>query len=176
MKKFVYLILIASFAISLGACTLVKVEPINEVIEPGDKIGDMIVEQSTEIPYQNIWWFCDSMPNQREPVSSTTDCDVPLLSSMDISLSWIAKKTKIASNWDAMTWELYIDDYQIDLERFAWFEYEYIAKGEDNISRDWIITLKNLSPGAHTLRYSWHRTPRLMMALISTSQVSMSKW
>jgi len=155
MKKLVYLTLVVSFVIGLGACTIDKPEPVKGVIKPGDKIGEMTVKQSTEIPYQNIWWFCDYMPNEHEPVSSTSDCDVPMVSSLDISMGWIAKETNIASNWDAMTWELYIDGYQIDLESFDWFEYEYIAKGEDNISRNWIITLKNLSPGAHTLRHSW---------------------
>ena len=54
-----------------------------------------------------------------------------------------------------MIWELYIDGYQIDLESFEWFEYDYLAKGENNKQRVWIITLKNLSPGEHTFRRVW---------------------
>ena len=122
-------------------------------IRPGDKIGEMTVEQSTEVPYPNIWWFCEFERGGLEPSSLSTDCEVPLISSLDIGVMWMAKESKFTSNWDAITWELYVDDYKLDLESFDWFEYEYIAKGEKNKSRDWIITLKNLSPGKHTFRY-----------------------
>ena len=62
MKKLVYLAFVVLFVIGLGACTMVQPEPVKGVIKPGDQIGAMTVEQSTEIPYQNIWRFCDSMP------------------------------------------------------------------------------------------------------------------
>ena len=51
MKKLFSLALIALFVISLDACILTKAELEKGVIEPGDKIGEMTVEQSTEIPY-----------------------------------------------------------------------------------------------------------------------------
>jgi len=155
MKKFFSLALTALLIIFLSACTLTKAEPVKGVIKPGDKIGDMTVEQSTEVPYPNIWWFCEFGPDKLEPFSYTTDCEVPLVSCLDIGFGWIAKESKFASNWDAMIWELYVDGYKIDLESFEWFENEFIAKGENNKSRDLIITLKNLSPGEHSFRYSW---------------------
>ncbi len=155
MKKFFSLALTALLIIFLSACTLTKAEPVKGVIKPGDKIGDMTVEQSTEVPYPNIWWFCEFGPDKLEPFSYTTDCEVPLVSSLDIGFGWIAKESKFASNWNAMIWELYVDGYKIDLESFEWFENEFIAKGENNKSRDLIITLKNLSPGEHSFRYSW---------------------
>ena len=105
------------------------------MIKPGDKIGEMTVEQSTEIPYQSIWQFCEQPPDEQEPFSITTNCEVPLVSGLDIDRGWIAKESKITPNWDAMIWELHIDGYQIDLESFEWFEYDYVAKGEHNISR-----------------------------------------
>lgn len=80
---------------------------------------------------------------------------MPLVSSLDISLGWIAKDSKLASNWDNMTWEMYIDGYKIDLDAFDWFETEYRVKGENNKQRTWTITLINLTPGVHTLRQSW---------------------
>ncbi len=94
MKKLVYLIIVVSFVISLGACTMAKPEPVKGVIKPGDKIGEMTVKQSTEIPYQNIWWFCDLGPDEHEPFLFTTECEVPLVSSFDISKGWIAKEFK----------------------------------------------------------------------------------
>jgi len=137
-----------------SGCEQILVET-DVLIKPGDKIGEMAVEQSSTIPYQNIWLFCDYMPDNHEPFSDSTDCDVPFVSNLDINLGWIAKESKLVSNWDVITWEMYIDNYKIDLEAFDWSESDYIAKWEDNKSRGWIITLKNLSPGVHTLRHSW---------------------
>lgn len=157
MKKlscFVLLILFSSILISCTETTQTSATSV-EMIEPGDKIGEMTVEQSTEIPYQRIWQFCDQGPDEQEPYSLITDCEVPSVSSLDISIGWFAKESKLVPNWDAMTWELYIDGYQIDLESFEWFEYDFLAKGENNKQRAWIITLKNLSPGKHTLRQVW---------------------
>ena len=60
----------------------------------------------------------------RNRFTFTSDCDVPLVSGLDIGFGWMAKETKFASNWDAMAWELYIDGYKLDLEGFDWYEYE----------------------------------------------------
>lgn len=125
-----------------------------ESVQPGDKIGDMTVEQSTEIPYQNIWFFCEVI-DRYEPFSVSTECEVPYVSNLDVSLGWIAKESELVSNWNAMTWEMSIDDHPIDLDAFEWFETDYRVKGENNKQRNWIITLKNLTPGVHTLRQSW---------------------
>lgn len=123
-------------------------------IKPGDKIGEMIVEQSNEIPNQNIRYFCEYM-DVYEPFSASTDCEVPLVSRLDISLGWMAKESKFESNWKEITWELYVDDKKIDLEAFDWFDSEFKVKGEDNKQRAWVITLKNLAPGVHTLKQKW---------------------
>jgi len=156
MKKFLYLLTIVVPAYSLVSCNITKqiLDGTKETIKPGDKIGEMTVEQSTEIPYQNIGYFCESI-DEYEPFSVVTECEVPYVSNLDISLGWIAKDSKLASNWDAMTWEMYIDDYKIDLDAFDWFETEFRVKGENNKQRVWTITLKNLNPGVHTLRQSW---------------------
>ena len=153
MKRFAYFLNNVFIVSTLFSCTISN--QANELIKPGDKIGEMTVEQSTEIPYQNIWFFCENRLGELESFSFSTDCEVPLVSSMDISNGWFAKESKIASNWDAMTWEWYLDGYQIDLESFEWFEYDFVAKGEHNKQRAWIITLKDLSPGEHTLRQLW---------------------
>jgi len=156
MKKLSYLLPIVLIASILLSCNMSKqiLGGSDETIKPGDKIGEMIVEQSTEIPNQNIRNFCE-YKDEYEPFSASTECEVPLVSSLDISLGWFARESKLAPNWDEITWELYIDDNKIDLEAFDWFETEFNVKGENNKQRTWVITLKNLSPGVHTLRQSW---------------------
>ena len=155
MKKSAKIIIFVFIVIVLSACTMPQAEPDKGVIRSGDKIGEMIVEQGSDVPYPYIWQFCDMGPEEFEPFSYTTDCEVPLVSSLDIVFGWFAKESKFASNWETIAWEMYIDDYKIDLEEFDWFEEDFIAKGEDNKQRLWIVTLKNLSPGKHTLRQLW---------------------
>jgi hypothetical protein len=157
MKRVAYLayyLLIASILISCARSTQESARD-GEWIKPGDKIGEMIVEQGSEVPYLHIWKFCEDMPDEHEPATSSSDCDVPMLSGLDIEFGWIAKETKLAANWEAMTWELSIDGHPVALEDFDWQEYDFPQHGEDNKSRTWVITLKNLSPGQHTLRQSW---------------------
>jgi len=157
MKRVAYFATYLFIAVILISCTLSTQEDArdDELIKPGDKIGEMTVEQSTTIPYPYIWKFCEDMPDEHEPFTITSDCDVPMVSGLDIDLGWFAKETKFASSWDAMAWELSIDGNQVALEDFDWQEFDYIQHGEDNKERRWVITLKNLSPGKHTLRRSW---------------------
>jgi hypothetical protein len=123
------------------------------MLRPGDKIGEMTIEQGAPTlirPY--IWQFCEYMPDEHTPTSSAGDCEVPLMSGVTITFGWLAKESKFQSNWDAMTWELSIDGYKINLEAFDWHEFDYPAHGEGNKERSWIINLKNPSPGRHNLR------------------------
>ena len=115
MKKVFHLALIVLFVVCFGACANTAPEPGKGIIKPGDKIGDMTVEQGSTVPYPYIWQFCDMGPEEFEPYLHTTDCEVPLVSSLDIYFGWFAKGSNFSSNWDAMTLELYIDDYQIEM-------------------------------------------------------------
>ena len=144
------------FAAVLAACVMPIPAPVKGVIKPGDKIGEMTVEQGEPaLPYPYLWQFCEYMPDEYEPTASTADCDVPQMSALAIVFGWIAKESNFAPNLEAMTWELLIDGYQISLEDFDYYEFDYPAHGESNKERRWIIDLKQLSPGAHTLRLAW---------------------
>ena len=157
MRRAAYSAWFLFFASILISCTLSTQEEAGEgkSIKPGDKVGEMTVEQSSTVPYSQIWQFCDYMPDEHEPFTFTSDCEVPLVSGLDIEFGWMAKETKIESNWNAMTWKLSIDGHQVALEDFDWQEMDFTQHGEDNKQRWWTITLKNLTPGKHTLRRSW---------------------
>ena len=158
MKRFVLFVnnmLIASTLISC-AISKSKTTEVDRLIEPGDKIGEMIVGQgSPTLPDPYLWKFCEDMPDGYVPAITNSECKVPLVSGIDIVFGWIAKESKLASNWDAMKWALYIDDHSINLEDFDWYEVDYAQHGEDNKERHWIINLSDLSPGKHTLKLSW---------------------
>ncbi len=153
LKLFTFVVF---FAAILAACVRAIPTPLKGVVKPGDKVGEMTVEQGAPtLPYPYIWQFCEQMPDEHEPTTSKASCEIPQMSGMTILVGWIAKETNFAPNWEAITWELNIDGYKIDLEAFEWFETDYPAHGEDNKERIWLIDLKNLSPGEYTLRYAW---------------------
>lgn len=146
-------ILIAIYLISCSNDELNGKSP-EETIHPGDTVGEMTIEQSTMVPYQSIWNFCEIF-DETEPFSRTTKCDIPAVSSLDIQIGWFATETKFQSNWDSMTWKVSIDGEVIDLNTFDWVDTEYPQHGENNYSRVWTLTIKDLTPGEHTFVNSW---------------------
>ena len=150
MRRFTSFLSCIFLASALISCTPLKQRMLGagNLIKPGDKIGEMTVEQGEPtLPYPLLWQFCEYMPDQHEPVESSIDCSVPRLSGMNIQFGWIATESKLDSNWEALTWQLSIDGHTIDLEAFKQTEITYPVHQENNKSRQWIIVLKDLSPG-----------------------------
>jgi hypothetical protein len=158
MKKTIHLTLVMLYVIILSACATTTSEPTDKMLKPGDKIGNMTVEKhSMSTKYPDIWDYCTYQPEDKEPGIKTIDCEVPLISRMQIELGWGAKDATILdSNWNAMAWKLYIDDYPIDLNEFGkWNDSGRPDLGVTNVMRVWILDLNNISSGRHTLRYLW---------------------
>jgi len=110
MKKVYCLFLSILVAVIMGSCTNNPFASVKGTIKPGDKIGETTVEQvAPTLIRPFIWQFCENMPNMQTPNTSTIDCDVPMMSGMTITFGWLAKESKFAPNWDAMTWELIIE-------------------------------------------------------------------
>lgn len=143
----------------LIACTpsMQKQSSTGEMIKPGDRIGEMVVEQGIPaLPYPNIWIFCEPILDFPEPASYTSECEVPGISGVVVEFGWIAKDTKINANWEDLVWDLSIDGHVVALSEFDWYEYDYPQHGENNKSRRWYINLLGLPPGLHTFTYGWH--------------------
>lgn len=158
MKRFKYILGVVLITGTLIACGLTGqiLGDADEMLKPGDRIGEMTIEQGhMTLPYPHLYYFCEAMPDEHQPFTFTSNCDVPLITGLALNLGWTAKESKLAANWDAIDWVLYIDDHPVDLGAFDFEELDFIAHGEDNKSRTWYIDLKNLSPGDHTLRKSW---------------------
>ena len=123
-------------------------------IRPGDKIGEMTIERNRSMDYYRLFDAFDFDWTIIEPHSQTVERTLPELSAAGVNVGWSAFKTKIESNWEAMSMELYIDDYQIALDQFGWEDINYFDQGTEVTYRSWNVILKNLSAGRHTIRYS----------------------
>ena len=166
MKKIIFLTTIVLLVVFLTACaTPTQTSPtppptqtpfsVRGIISPGDKIGEMTIERMRSIDYYRLDEFFDFDWTIIEPHSQTVERTLPELSAVGVDIGWGAFKTKIESNWEAMSWELYIDDYQIALDQFGWEDISFLDEtGAEVTCRVWNVILKNLSAGRHTIRYS----------------------
>lgn len=160
MKKLMYLIFLVLFTSTLIACATptatATATPTIKLVGPGDKIGAMTVEQGTQDASPTIGEFCQFLPEEPEPATITSDCFVPIGSGqLTLMTGWGAIATKLASNWEDMVWELYIDDYQVDLEKFDLTEIDGTYSRTATKMNHWYILLNDLSLGEHTFRFSW---------------------
>jgi hypothetical protein len=158
MKKFGFLTFIMLLVIAVNSCARVTPEPVAEMLKPGDKIGAMTVEEhSMSTKYPDLWDYCAYQPEGKQPGTQTIDCDVPPIPKMQFEFGWSAKdSTVLESNWNAMTWELQIDDLQIDLDEFSqWSDSGRPDLEVNQSARGWILDLNDPSPGKHTLWYLW---------------------
>lgn len=131
------------------------------MLKPGEKIGEMIVTTgSAKFQGPPLWAFCS--PAFQKPGVTTTQCDVPPLTEIVIGHGWFATTDALReSNWKAMTWELYLDGQQLDLNAFGAYDADLPQKGlpgqdpnKEIITklRTWDVLLTNVRPGAHTLK------------------------
>ena len=131
--------------------------------QPGDRIGGMSLKTggSEIVP---IWASC--VPAFLNPGVTTTECNVPPLPELAIGHGWFSADEALRDScWQAMTWELYLDGQQVDLNAFGTYDADLPQKGlpghdpnEEVITklRSWDVVLGNPTAGAHTLRSVLH--------------------
>jgi len=128
----------------------------NDLIRPGDKVGEMTLESGPSFHYYRFFETCDFDWNIKEPHSQTVENTLPELTVVGINFGWPAHATKIETLWKAISWELYVDDHPTALDQFGWEDIEFFdPTGTEVTYRSWNIILKNLSAGRHTIRMSW---------------------
>jgi hypothetical protein len=131
--------------------------------QPGDSIGEMVLKTggSEIVP---IWAFC--VPAFLNPGVTTTECNVPPLPELTVGHGWFSADEALRDScWQAMTWELYLDGRQVDLNAFGSYDADLPQTGlpghgpnEEVITklRSWDVVLGNPTAGAHTLRSVLH--------------------
>jgi len=156
MKRLLYLTLYVLFAAIIVSCAGAAPESAQKMLQPGDKIGSMTVEEHvTDITYADIGRYCSYQWAENVPGSKNVDCKIPRYPRIQVDFGWEAKDVATLDvNWNAMTWELYIDGYQVNLDKFGqWSEIPSRAVYQNG--RGWIIDMVDVPPGQHTLRLLW---------------------
>lgn len=123
-----------------------------KLIEPGGKIGEMVVRigryDSADI--SSIFNSCSAMIDESDPSVIVRECTVLETDYLFIGYGMFASSPdELNIDWDSYSWELFLDELSVDLPAFETFD----DKWESYTRRQWNIAIENPSPGAHTLRY-----------------------
>lgn len=135
----------------------------DQPVKPGDTIDEMVITTGG-LEIVPIWAFC--VPAFLNPGVTTTACNVPVVPELATGHGWWAADEALRdASWEAMTWELYLDGQQVDLNAFGTFDADLPQTGlpghdanEEVITklRSWDVVLEQPTPGAHTLRSVLH--------------------
>lgn len=127
-------------------------EPEEGLINPGDRIGDMVLTIGQGEGVTEIWEYCD--PYITETGVIAKECKVPALQSLFIGYGSYADTTEeLDVDWPSITWELFLDDQQVNLPAFGTFDKDDDMGGPVKL-RSWNVMLEQASPGKHTLHYT----------------------
>ncbi len=125
------------------------------LLKPGDKVGDMIVVNSTPdaVRYSDYCTLPAGTPDPMTPGTYQFDCQVPPGDPLWISDGWAAKDQQtLEDNWRAFDLEMYIDDRQVDTDAFGTID-EVLPDGNSNRTHN--LALKNVT-GKHIIRLVYH--------------------
>ena len=172
MKKLLCVAFIVLLGGVLAACaTLLQPSPastpsapptqtpfrVKGIIRPGDKIGEMTVTNEESKHFHWLFDSCNFNWTLFEPFSQTVKCTVTELPAVGIGAVWGAETSKFESSLKPMTWELYVDDYQVALDEFGYFDLSYYdpSARSDTTFRNWNVLLRNLTSGEHIIRLAF---------------------
>jgi hypothetical protein len=161
--RFVSILLLSGILAACGALRQTTPEPtptptpfvVLGTIHPGEKIGEMTIDNEESKHFFWIYDLCNFDWAVVQPLSQTVQCTVPELAEVGIGAFWGAETVKFDASWEPMTWELYVDDYQVALDEFGYSDVSYYdpSAGFDVTYRSWNVLLRNLTAGRHTLRF-----------------------
>ena len=121
------------------------------LVKPGDTIGEMVVVKATAdaLRYTEYCSYPAGTPDPLTPGTYHIDCQVPASKSLWLDDGWFAKDQQtLDANWRAFSYEMYIDDRQVDLEAFGTVDE---VQPDGNSSRVLNVALENAS-GKHVIR------------------------
>ena len=119
-----------------------KAQAIEEMIDPGEKVGDMVVMVGQDEKWIHIFEFCDPL--------NTGECgEVPVINNLFLGYGFITDTSlQMKTNLEKSSWQLFIDGQPVDLPAFG-----FIDLNLGRIYRFWNVMVDNVTPGKHTVQY-----------------------
>jgi hypothetical protein len=150
MKKLVSLTLLVIVMLTLGACAGTTSEPTDEMINPGDRIGDFLVTTGKEGDVIYSWELVGCTEHGRE---EPYFCEATVGTKINISIG-IYEDTSVGTLdelWSDHTYELLIENRPVNLQAFGFIEVNHPYVGK---MRHWNIVIITDKSGELSLRDS----------------------
>ena len=160
MKMLQYLTLIALMVVALNACASSAPKPSEEMINPGDKIGDFLIttKEGNDVVY---------ITNLHCTVDGTTEtCEQPVGTKINVSQAFYpqAGKTPFEQAWSEQTYEMVIEGRPVNLQAFGYDEWVHSV----GTIRVWNVVIVADQPGTISAESSgifdgtsWNYTAKL---------------
>lgn len=141
MKRTIDLMLILIIMITLSACARETAQSDDEMIKPGDKIGNFLIttRESDDVIY---------MTNLHCPFDGTTEtCERPVGLKINVSQGFTPSggKTPFEQAWSEQTCEMFIEGRKVDLQAFGYDEWKHPVAGTIRV---WNVVIVADQPGS----------------------------
>lgn len=149
MKKLVYLTISVLCAIILGACVKATPKASEEMINPGDKIGDFLITQGEKGNVTYTWDLDCVKQGEEEKYSCKSTVGTKVNVSMGVYATFSGKD--LDTLWSEHTYKMSINDRPVNLDAFGSIDVLHPRAGP---MRHWNVVIVTDKPGEITLHDS----------------------
>ena len=152
-RRFLY----AGLLFLLAGCQAAQPSATGVASRPGDTVAGMHLTTGMQ-GTRPLQAFCS--PAQQSGTSMSTECSVPVTSSLPIGQIFMLADDQLNSlDRSRITWDLAVDDQPLDLEAFGTIKYVIPdmpsspspIKEVFRMVEPWDVVLTNLAPGEHSV-------------------------
>ena len=127
MKKIVYLPLIMLFVIILGACAKATPQPADEMINPGDKIGDFLITTGDD----DSVIYTTKIHCPFDLSTKTETCEIAINTKVNVALGVYGNSVeKLDTYWSGQTYVMTIEGRPVNLQAFGPIDITHPAVGK----------------------------------------------
>jgi hypothetical protein len=158
MKKIACLSLVVLLAVILGACAQAAPQTAEDMINPGDKIGDFLITTGGE---GNVnYWDQDCVKQENQGEEDVYSCKAIVGTNINLTTglydgtvsSVPATATpKLLEDWSAFNYALFIEGRPVNLPAFGYIDVHHPVQG---VIRFWNVVIVTDRPGEINIRES----------------------
>ena len=146
MKKLIFLIFIALFAGTLSACVKATSQLVDEMINPGDKIGDFLITTGDS---EDVI-FVTKLHCPFDDSTSTESCEQPVGTKVNVSQGIFVDLSigkTLDELWSEQTHEMFIEGRPVNLQAFGFVDFNNSMVGTVRV---WNVAIVTDKPGKIT--------------------------
>jgi hypothetical protein len=150
MKKPAYLPLIMLSAFILGACAKATPQPADEMINPGDKIGDFLITTSDD---EGVF-YTTNVHCPFDQATMTETCEISVGTKVNSALGAYGDNKSgenLEAYWSDQTYVMTIEGRPVNLQAFGYID---ITNPQVGKMRLWNVVIVTDKPGKITIQHS----------------------